>query len=338
MRLGHEVHLLCQEARPETARVRRLGRLVGGRPARGRATCAARRTRAAAPSTGPTSAACCRCTCTTTTRASRCAPSTASPTRSWTATSTRTCAPCATWSRPRDIEAGFANHLLMGPVILARGLGDVPYAVKIHGSALEYTLKPHYQRFAPYASEGLVPARAVLVGSRHTAESLWAAMPLEGLRERTFLGPPGRGHAHVRAARAGGGAGRASTRSCAGSTPRSATASGRRPPRRSTRSATRAGTRRPARSWREVRAGYDPVGVDVGAPDALASLDPTRDPVVCFVGQADRLEGHRPAARRLAAGAHAGAAARSWWWSASAPTARGSRCCCAASSAPTSGC
>jgi len=46
----------------------------------------------------------------------------------------------------------------MGPVILARALGELPYAVKIHGSALEYTVKPHYQRFAPYASEGLVPA------------------------------------------------------------------------------------------------------------------------------------------------------------------------------------
>ena len=88
-------------------------------------------------------------------------------------------------------DAGFANHAVMGPVILNRALDDTPYAVKIHGSDLEYTVKPHYQRFAPYASEGLVPAKAVLVGSRHTAESLWAAMPLEGLRERTFMGPPG---------------------------------------------------------------------------------------------------------------------------------------------------
>jgi glycosyltransferase involved in cell wall biosynthesis len=31
----------------------------------------------------------------------------------------------------------------------------------------------------------------VLVGSRHTAESLWAALPEPGLRERTRLGPPG---------------------------------------------------------------------------------------------------------------------------------------------------
>jgi hypothetical protein len=40
-------------------------------------------------------------------------------------------------------ELALANHLVMGPVILARALaGEVPYAVKIHGSALEYTVKP----------------------------------------------------------------------------------------------------------------------------------------------------------------------------------------------------
>ena len=73
-------------------------------------------------------------------------------------------------------DVALANHLVMGPVVLARALeGCVPYAVKVHGSALEYTVKPH-PRFLPYAREGLAPARAVLVGSRHTAESLWAAM------------------------------------------------------------------------------------------------------------------------------------------------------------------
>ena len=94
-------------------------------------------------------------------------------------------------------EVALANHLVMGPVILARALaGEVPYAVKIHGSALEYTVKPQPQRFLGPASEGLRGARAVLVGSRHTAESLWQALSGEGeegeaLRERTRLGPPG---------------------------------------------------------------------------------------------------------------------------------------------------
>ena len=92
--------------------------------------------------------------------------------------------------QPPDIA--LANHLVMGPVVLARALGDtVPYAVKIHGSALEYVVKRDPERFLPYAREGLAPARGVLVGSRHTAESLWEAMGDPELPDRTRLGPPG---------------------------------------------------------------------------------------------------------------------------------------------------
>jgi glycosyltransferase involved in cell wall biosynthesis len=89
-------------------------------------------------------------------------------------------------------DVALANHLVMGPVVLARGLAvaGVPYAIKIHGSALEYTVKP-YPRFRPYAVEGLERAGGVLVGSRHTAESLWTAIGDAGLPERTRLGPPG---------------------------------------------------------------------------------------------------------------------------------------------------
>jgi glycosyltransferase involved in cell wall biosynthesis len=89
-------------------------------------------------------------------------------------------------------DVALANHLVMGPLILARALEDldVPYAVKIHGSALEYVVKPH-PRFLPHAREGLAGAGGVLVGSRHTAESLWAAMDDPGLPARTSLGPPG---------------------------------------------------------------------------------------------------------------------------------------------------
>ena len=81
----------------------------------------------------------------------------------------------------------------MGPVILARGLeGRAPYAVKVHGSALEYTVRPHRERFLPYALEGIRGASGVLVGSRHTAESLWEVLSDEpSLPERTRLGPPG---------------------------------------------------------------------------------------------------------------------------------------------------
>jgi glycosyltransferase involved in cell wall biosynthesis len=90
-------------------------------------------------------------------------------------------------------DVALANHLVMGPAILARALGPlgIPYAVKIHGSALEYVVKRDPERFLPWAREGLAGASAVLVGSRHTAESLWEAMGDPALPDRTRLGPPG---------------------------------------------------------------------------------------------------------------------------------------------------
>ncbi|HST55461.1 MAG TPA: glycosyltransferase [Solirubrobacteraceae bacterium] len=98
-------------------------------------------------------------------------------------------------------EMALANHLVMGPVILARALAGsgVPYAVKIHGSALEYTVKPQPERFLRFAHEGLEQAAGVLVGSHHTAASLWRALEGPGatsfsegeLQQRTRLGPPG---------------------------------------------------------------------------------------------------------------------------------------------------
>ncbi|HWA53269.1 MAG TPA: glycosyltransferase family 4 protein [Solirubrobacterales bacterium] len=92
--------------------------------------------------------------------------------------------------RAGGVDLALANHLVMGPPILARAR-VAPFAAKIHGSALEYTVKPN-PRFLPYAEEGMEAAQGVLVGSRHTAESLWEA--LEGLPDlpaKTRLGPPG---------------------------------------------------------------------------------------------------------------------------------------------------
>jgi glycosyltransferase involved in cell wall biosynthesis len=89
-------------------------------------------------------------------------------------------------------ELALANHLVMGPVILARALGtEVPYAVKVHGSALEYTVKPNPERFLEPAREGVAGARTILVGSHHTAASLWEALDDPTLARRTRLGPPG---------------------------------------------------------------------------------------------------------------------------------------------------
>jgi len=152
--------------------------------------------------------------------------------------------------RHAHIEAALANHLIMGPVVLARALaGAVPYAVKVHGSALEYTVRPHYSRFGPYAREGLDGAEAVLVGSRHTAESLWEVMGHAGLEARTRLGPPGVDTATFRP-RPG---------------PEAAAAL--------SSLATRVGTA--TASW----------GGEAGAGAALGSLDPLREPIVSYVGK-----------------------------------------------------
>ena len=145
-----------------------------------------------------------------------------------------------------------ANHLVMGPVILARALGGrTPYAVKVHGSALEYTVRPHRERFLPYALEGLRGASGVLVGSRHTAESLWEVLDEPGLPERTRLGPPG---VDVHTFRPRPPAEAAAGLRAAGRAPRVAA----RPPRGAER-------RTPRRRW--------------------PSLDPARDRIVSYVGK-----------------------------------------------------
>jgi glycosyltransferase involved in cell wall biosynthesis len=86
-------------------------------------------------------------------------------------------------------DAALANHLIMGPAILARA--GLDYALKVHGSDLSYTVRPHPERFVPYAREGTDAAAGVLVGSSHTAADLFGTIPDPNLRERTRLGPPG---------------------------------------------------------------------------------------------------------------------------------------------------
>jgi glycosyltransferase involved in cell wall biosynthesis len=147
-------------------------------------------------------------------------------------------------------DVALANHLIMGPAVLARALGErVPYAVKVHGSALEYTVRPHPERFLPYALEGLAGARGVLVGSHHTAESLWEVAGDASLPGRTRLGPPG---VDVHAFR----------------------------PRPADEAAE--GLERLAGSLEGREAGW---GTEAGAADALRMLNPRRDRLVGYVGK-----------------------------------------------------
>lgn len=86
-------------------------------------------------------------------------------------------------------DAALANHLIMGPVILARA--GLRFAIKLHGSDISYTVRTHPERFVPYAREGTDAASGLLAGSAHTAEALFEVVPDPGLRDRTRLGPPG---------------------------------------------------------------------------------------------------------------------------------------------------
>ena len=185
VRLGHEVHLLCQERHPEehgfvdaagdwdtgTLRVRELRRpaRAGGEPSP-RA--------AAAPPTGPTSAGCCPCTSRIATRACRRG-------RSPTA---------ATRRSARYLDANVAAVARGGcaraPAARARqpprdGPGDPRARARrcgaVRGEGPRQRARVHRQAAAralparPRARASL-GARGVLVGSRHTAESLWAAL------------------------------------------------------------------------------------------------------------------------------------------------------------------
>ncbi|HET8606538.1 MAG TPA: glycosyltransferase family 4 protein [Gaiellaceae bacterium] len=79
----------------------------------------------------------------------------------------------------------FANHVLLGgPVAAASGL---PFAVKAHGSELEYSMRGNLELSA-WARESLAGARAVFAGSAHIREVLEEVV---GRVERVREVPPG---------------------------------------------------------------------------------------------------------------------------------------------------
>ncbi|MGH2952836.1 MAG: glycosyltransferase [Solirubrobacterales bacterium] len=87
------------------------------------------------------------------------------------------------------VDAALANHLVMGPVALRRA--GLRYAIKVHGSDLAYTVLPELGRFGPYAREGAEAAAGILVGSGHIAERLREAVDDAEVRAKVRLGPPG---------------------------------------------------------------------------------------------------------------------------------------------------
>jgi glycosyltransferase involved in cell wall biosynthesis len=84
---------------------------------------------------------------------------------------------------PADLV--FANHVLLGaPVAATTGL---PFAVKAHGSELEYSMRGNEELVA-WGRQSLEQAQAVFVGSRHIREVLEDVV---GHVERVHEVPPG---------------------------------------------------------------------------------------------------------------------------------------------------
>jgi len=68
----------------------------------------------------------------------------------------------------QGVDRVLANHALLSPVIAARATQETgtPYDVKLHGSAMEFTLAPHPETMT-YAIEGLADARRIIAGTKY---------------------------------------------------------------------------------------------------------------------------------------------------------------------------
>jgi glycosyltransferase involved in cell wall biosynthesis len=85
-------------------------------------------------------------------------------------------------------DAAVAGHLVPGPVVARRALGDGTFVAKAHGSDLEYAINLQ-DRYAALAEEGVAGAVAVSGASRDVLARAEAAVP--AARGRTRVIPPG---------------------------------------------------------------------------------------------------------------------------------------------------
>jgi glycosyltransferase involved in cell wall biosynthesis len=84
-----------------------------------------------------------------------------------------------------------ANHAIMGgPVAQAACAGGTPYAIKLHGSELEYAIRDH-PRLAELARPAVREAAAIYAGSGHIVDVANELLGAGDLGDRISVVPPG---------------------------------------------------------------------------------------------------------------------------------------------------
>ena len=76
---------------------------------------------------------------------------------------------CQRWK----IDKVLSNHALLQPINVKRGLEglDVPFDIKIHGSAITFILKK-FPKYMPYAVEAINACNKVIAGTQHVVEQV----------------------------------------------------------------------------------------------------------------------------------------------------------------------
>jgi glycosyltransferase involved in cell wall biosynthesis len=168
-----------------------------------------------------------------------------------------------------------AGHAVPGPVVARRALGPRRYVAKIHGSDLEYAIRPDH-RYRTLASEGLGAARAVVGPSADVLERCIRLVP--GIEHLVRIVPPGvaadfrprpRGEALL------------ATAALLDRDPEAA--KGR--PVSLDAEVERALERRDPEALDELATTYDQQAPDPGAAEVLRSLASLEEPLVGYIGK-----------------------------------------------------
>ncbi|MEX2406438.1 MAG: glycosyltransferase [Actinomycetota bacterium] len=177
-----------------------------------------------------------------------------------------------TWHRSDVVIAG---HAVPGPVVARRALGPSRYVAHIHGSDLEYAIRPDH-RYGTLASEGLRAARAVVGTSADVLDRCIELVP--GIEHLVRIVPPGVSADFRPRPRA-----EALLATAASLDRDPETANGR--PVTLDAEVERALERRDARALDELAAAYDQQAPDPGAAETLRSLASLEGPLIGYIGK-----------------------------------------------------